>query len=388
MKQIISLLALAFCACSPSNNTNLTGCWMEVLPQDVSYVQGMELKEDGSAKSIGMSTLLYHQWKRMGKELILNGESVSNGQTIQFSDTMKIVRCGEDTLVVKKGEKEILFVRNNVFSESVNDEPTRKAYDGFIWKKLSGAGLTLWGQENENIRLIADGSLPGILMVREGDKTPHKLIQIFNLPNKDINDVIRTLEKTEKWDKQQTCKFEETKSMKKGVRRFVLLPDGDYAMEIKEKMKSEPVPAPCNGWGVGNSGKRYFEIHDSNPDKAIFIEIGQDAPLFDENSIYFSNSTNANLNGEMSKDELYTLKGSLCIGHEVRSFKPEGSKQEYWIVDKTKSLNDLYDKATKGNKNGKTVQAILKLEYNGKWKDGFAADYSGVFFVREVVDLR
>lgn len=55
-------------------------------------------------------------------------------------------------------------------------------------------------------------------------------------------------------------------------------------------MQSEPVPAPCNGWGVGNSGQRYFEIHNSNPDKAIFIEIGQDAPLFDENSIIFSNA--------------------------------------------------------------------------------------------------
>lgn len=153
-------------------------------------------------------------------------------------------------------------------------------------------------------------------------------------------------------------------------------------------MQSEPVPAPCNGWGVGNSGKRYFEIHDSNPDKAIFIEIGQDAPLFDENSISFSGSTISQLNGEMSKDELYTLKGTLTIGHEVRSFKPEGSSEEYWIVDKTDSLNDIYDKVTKERKNGKPLQAVLKVEYNGKWNDGFAADYAGVFFVREIISVK
>lgn len=387
MKQILSILVLTLCACSSNNNINLTGRWIEVLTQGVSYVQGMDLKEDGSAESVGMRTLLYHQWSVSDNKLILNGESIGNGQAIQFSDTMKIVRCNIDTLVVERNNRNIVFIKDNGASEAVNNEPTRKAYDGFVWKQLSGAGLTLWVQENENIRLIADPSLPGISMVRKGDKTPHRLIQVFNLPNKDINDVIRTLETSSNWDKAQTCKFEEIKSMKKGVRKFIMVPDGDYATIINEKMQSEPVPAPCNGWGVGNSGKRYFEIHDSNPDKAIFIEIGQDAPLFDENSISFSGSTISQLNGEMSKDELYTLKGTLTIGHEVRSFKPEGSSEEYWIVDKTDSLNDIYDKATKERKNGKPLQAVLKVEYNGKWNDGFAADYSGVFFVREIINL-
>lgn len=290
MKQIISIFALVLCACSSNNNINLAGQWIEVLPENVSYIQGMDLKEDGSAQSIGMSTLLYHQWKVTDKKLILNGESIGNSQTIHFSDTMNIIRCNKDTLVVERRKRNIVFVKNSNHSETVKNEPTRKAYDGFVWKKISGAGLTLWVQENENIRLIADPSLPGISMVRKGDKAPHMLIQVFHLPNKDINDVIRTLEKSENWDKRQTCKFEEIKSQRKGVRKFIMVPDGDYATEVKAQMQSEPVPAPCNGWGVGNSGQRYFEIHDSNPDKAIFIEIGQDAQLFDENSIIFSNA--------------------------------------------------------------------------------------------------
>lgn len=388
MKQILSILVLTLCACSSNNDINLTGRWMEVLPQGVSYVQGMDLKEDGSAESVGMGTLLYHQWSVTDNKLILNGESIGNGQTVRFSDTMRIVRCNVDTLVVERNDRNIVFIKDNDISEAVNNCPARKAYDGFTWRQLSGAGLTLWVQENENIRLLADPSLPGISMVRKGDKTPHRLIQVFNLPNKDINDVIMTLETSPDWDRQQACKFEETKSMKKGVRKFVMVPDGDYAVAINKKMQSEPVPVTCCGWGVGNSGKRYFEIHDSNPDKAIFLEIGQDAPLFDENSISFSGSANSPLNKEISKDELFTLKGTLTIGHEVRSFKPEGSNDEYWIVDKTDSLNDIYDKASKGHKNGKPMQAVLKVEYNGKWEDGFAADYSGVFFVREVICIK
>ena len=49
MKQIISIFALVLCACSSNNNINLAGQWIEVLPENVSYIQGMDLKEDGSS---------------------------------------------------------------------------------------------------------------------------------------------------------------------------------------------------------------------------------------------------------------------------------------------------------------------------------------------------
>lgn len=84
---------------------------------------------------------------------------------------------------------------------------------------------------------------------------------------------------------------------------------------------------------------------------------------------------------------LQTMTGTLCIGHEVRSFRPENEDSEYWIVDKTDSLNEKYDSLTGGQKNGKPVKAVLKLEYAGKWTDGFAAEYDGVYFVREIVSL-
>lgn len=83
----------------------------------------------------------------------------------------------------------------------------------------------------------------------------------------------------------------------------------------------------------------------------------------------------------------YTLSGTVCIGHEVRSFKPDGMELEYWIVDKSGKLTELYDKATDGVKNGKPLHATLKLEYNGKWDDGFAAEYPGVYIVKEVISV-
>lgn len=279
--------------------------------------------------------------------------------------------------------KEVKFAETDTIA--MNYIPSRKAYEGFEWKELLGAGLKLWYQANDDIRLIADSSLPGIVVVRNGDSSPHKVIQIFNLPNKSIYDVIDVLKKSNGWDDTQTCRFKEVESGRNGIRKFFMVPDGDYAKKIESEMKTSPIPATCNGWGVGNSGTRYFELHDTNPEKAIFIEIGQDAPLFDETSILFADTE---LSETMrSFDELYTLSGTLCIGHEVRSFKPDGCDEEFWIVDKTGRLNDVYDKVTKGVKNGKPVNAILKLEYNGAWDDGFAAEYSGVYFVREILSV-
>ena len=43
-----------------------------------------------------------------------------------------------------------------------------------------------------------------------------------------------------------------------------------------------------------------------------------------------------------------SLKGTLVIGHEVRSFTAEGDSIEYWIVDKSGKLEKQYDELTKG----------------------------------------
>lgn len=380
MEKVILLLALVLSPLAGKGGTDLTGCWIEVLPKDMPYVQGMCLNDDGTAESVGMATLKYCRWKADGKCLILYGESIGNGQTISFSDTLRIVDLRNDTLTVERGVGTVSYVRKDIKSM----KERRTACEGFEWRKLTGAGIRLMAQKSEKIRLLADGQLPGIVMVRDGDAKPHRLIQVFSIKGNDINDVIGQLEKTDGWDKAQPGVFKQVESGRKGVRRYVMIPDGEYATETNRQMKSEPVASTCNGWGVGNSGYRYFEMYDSNPGKVVFVETGQDAPLFDESSIELCDEPDSAL----SRDVLYTMKGVMCMAHEVRSFIPDGSDDEYWIVDKTGRLEELYDKVTGGQKSGEPVNAILRLEYNGKWDTGFAEDYDGVFFVREIVEMK
>lgn len=88
--------------------SGLEGCWIEVMPVNTGYVQGICLDSAGKAGSVGMATLLYDTWKVLdgNARLVLGGKSVGNGQTIEFSDTLDIVELSQDRLVLgKSGER-------------------------------------------------------------------------------------------------------------------------------------------------------------------------------------------------------------------------------------------------------------------------------------------
>lgn len=79
-----------------------------------------------------------------------------------------------------------------------------------------------------------------------------------------------------------------------------------------------------------------------------------------------------------------TMEGELVIGAETRTFKPEGSSDTYWVIDKTGTLYREYDKVTGGTKNGIPVHAELQVEDAGKSKEGFSATYKGVYNVHKI----
>lgn len=287
MNRFTSILLSSLFVCSYMYGKGLTEFSIKAFAGTSLAAVNVKWEKEHQVNPLYSDHLPYLPYNPADHKFTSNSLQTNNRKTLTYTDTIHISISPKDTLKPQGNDKNTVLVKENKETRNTTDIPSRKAYEGFIWKKISGAGLSLWVQENDNIQLIPDESLPGILMIRKKDNISHRLIQVFKLPNHDINDVIKTLEKTSNWDKQQTCQFKEIQSGRKKVKRFIMVPDGEYAEKIKKQMKSEPIPAPCNGWGVGNSGSRYFEIHEDHPDKAIFIEIGQDAPLFDENSIIF-----------------------------------------------------------------------------------------------------
>ncbi|MEG1664684.1 MAG: lipocalin family protein [Mucinivorans sp.] len=84
----------------PSPYFYIQGQWVEPNPIDAAKVQGFAIKADGTAESINMATLLYKNWNFDLQNLMLSGQSVGNKQTIDFCDTLSVVKLNADSLVL------------------------------------------------------------------------------------------------------------------------------------------------------------------------------------------------------------------------------------------------------------------------------------------------
>lgn len=91
-------------ACNVLKNENVNffpGYWLEYTTPDRVFVQGFELKKNGTAQSIGMATLKYEAWRVEGPFLVLSGKSIGNGQTIAFSEKQEIVEINDNVLKLR-----------------------------------------------------------------------------------------------------------------------------------------------------------------------------------------------------------------------------------------------------------------------------------------------
>jgi hypothetical protein len=91
---------------------------------------------------------------------------------------------------------------------------------------------------------------------------------------------------SEWWVPEEQCQFTEDQANSTDtVTRYILKPTGPALEKFETLAREEPIVSTCGGYGMGNSGVRRFEIHASNPERALFLELGQEAPLFDEETI-------------------------------------------------------------------------------------------------------
>lgn len=82
------------------------------------------------------------------------------------------------------------------------------------------------------------------------------------------------------------------------------------------------------------------------------------------------------------------LHGTLVMGHEVRSFIPDGQDKEFWLIDKSGALYKQYQKMAPVESGIYTpVRAELKVKELPKMQDGFGAEYDGTYNVVEIISL-
>lgn len=96
VKQAVELTVLAH-----SPYYYIQGTWTEPNPIDSAQRQGVTLNPDGTAASVGMATLVFRNWTlNLPDTLLLGTQSLGNGQTIESTDTLQVVKLDADSLVL------------------------------------------------------------------------------------------------------------------------------------------------------------------------------------------------------------------------------------------------------------------------------------------------
>ena len=81
----------------------LLGSWVQPNPINEKEVQGFTLKNDGTAESINMATLLYKKWWTEEGKLILVSESLGNGSSSIDTTKYEIINKTNSILELKNG---------------------------------------------------------------------------------------------------------------------------------------------------------------------------------------------------------------------------------------------------------------------------------------------
>ncbi len=106
----IAILALMLSGC---DNPSIIGEWIQPVPGMENQFQGINIKEGGDASSINMSTLVYKSWRHNGDMLTLKGESIGNGQMIEFSEKYEVEKLSRRMLILKNSDEELKFRRKD-----------------------------------------------------------------------------------------------------------------------------------------------------------------------------------------------------------------------------------------------------------------------------------
>ena len=173
--------------------------------------------------------------------------------------------------------------------------PSRPPVKGCAWEKIADAdvGLEAWVQRCDfGSRKIDFVFKDGALAIRYADGgAPEPLVEVFALrpgesPEAGIKRVYLAHTDAKLAARCMLVPYRIGK-VPPGVARYAYVPNATYRKELKAKADPNVVPdPPCGAWGVAPDGIQYFELRPgSKARKVLFVRVGQDQPLFDEQTL-------------------------------------------------------------------------------------------------------
>jgi hypothetical protein len=179
---------------------------------------------------------------------------------------------------------------------AVADEPapSRPPIDKCVWERLTDktVGLAAWAQRCDfGFRQIHFEFAGNALAVKYSDGgAADPLVEVFDVkPGETAEAALQRLflEKTDKTVSARCVLTPYTEStVPAGVKRYTFSPDAAYAKELKALADPNEIPEPpCGVWGEMPDGIQYFEVPAGEGHSLLFVRIGQDEPLFDEQTL-------------------------------------------------------------------------------------------------------
>jgi hypothetical protein len=189
-----------------------------------------------------------------------------------------------------------LFASMTIAAVARADEPSpsRPPIDKCIWEKLADktVGLAAWAHRCDfGFRQIHFEFAGNALAVKYSDGgAADPLIELYDIRSGETAEVALQrlfLEKTDKTVSARCVLAPYTEgTVPAGIKRYTFSPDAAYGKELKALANPDEVPEPpCGDWGEMPDGIQYFEVPAGAARKLLFVRIGQDEPLFDEQTL-------------------------------------------------------------------------------------------------------
>ncbi|MFN8389904.1 MAG: hypothetical protein U0136_06415 [Bdellovibrionota bacterium] len=188
--------------------------------------------------------------------------------------------------------------------EKTPPSPSRRAEKGCTWQSIHSADgrASLLVQRCEYGFRTVSMSFDGPSVLQSFSDSPpgtkaDKLIEIFEAEaNETPAGALKRLfiDKLEPYEKQHCVArpadpktMPETPFRDKAKSAWVIEPDKQYSAKIRKETPEDEIPAEaCGAYGAPVDSRAYFEFH-AGKDHFAWVVVGQDTPLFDEQSLEF-----------------------------------------------------------------------------------------------------